>query len=234
MSSPAFPSSTHVPMVSRLRGTFVFGSVTHRSLKAPLPARPAFLQRKEQLHHQRHLLRAPRRCPRCQASGQQRGEPRRPPLHTPAPSGISQGQPSPTHLPENPSILSTPPWGRTPWCMWWPVLVGGGPHTGQGQRMLCCPPPPPPRLVPAVPGTASIELVCTPGVGRTRMGRAYLLLRLFQHPCPGTATSRTLSPPLCSWRGPMPGWVHAQGWAWPGAGGREIRPRGGGGLRSGQ
>lgn len=70
LSSPAFTSRTHVAMVSRLRGMFVFGSMTHGSRKAPLPARPAFLQPKEQLHHRRHLHQAPRRCPRCQASGQ--------------------------------------------------------------------------------------------------------------------------------------------------------------------
>lgn len=43
----------------------------------------------------------------------------------------------------------------------------------------------------------------------------------------------SLSPPLCSWRGPVPGWVPAGSWTLPGAGGREIRPSGGGALRSG-
>ena len=76
----------------------------------------------------------------------------------------------------------------------WPEV---GCTPGKARKYSIVPPPAPtPCLVPAVPGTASIELVCSPRVRRARTGRAHFLLRLIQHPCPRTATSRTLCLPL--------------------------------------
>lgn len=101
--------------------------------------------------------------------------------------------PSPAHLPENPCILSTPLSGWTPRCIWWRVLEGGRPHTRQGQRMLCCVPTPSRTL-----GASGARHRACVGPWRwegKNGGRACLLLRLIQHHCSGTATSRTLSLP---------------------------------------
>lgn len=85
------------------------------------------------------------------------------------------------------------------------VSVGGrqATHPARSENAPLSPHPPTPCLVPAVLGTASIELVWVPpGVRMASMGRAYLLLRLIQCPCPTLATSRTLSPPPAAGDGP--------------------------------
>ena len=137
------------------------------------------------------------------------GEPRKRPLLTPAAADVS---PPLSPHPGNPSEHAS--FGI--YAMVCLVVSAGGrqaTHPARSQNAPLFPHTPMPCLVPAVPGTASIELVWVPpGVAMASMGRAYLLLRLIQCPCPTMATSRTLSPPPCSWRRRMPGQVPCQGW----------------------
>lgn len=100
------------------------------------------------------------------------------------------------------------------------------PHTQQDGRMPLCAPFPRPALGASGARHGSHRArVCALGVGRGRMGRACLFLRLIQCLSQNGNFQNPLAPVPCSWRGPVPGGVCARGRVLPPAGGREIRPR---------
>ena len=90
------------------------------------------------------------------------------------------------------------------------------------------PPPPPPHPHPMLGNSSArhggFHRAC---VRRAGMGRAKLLLGHIQHPCPGTATSRTLCLPL-----PAAGEGPCQAGSLPRAGIHQGRGGGGDGFRA--